>query len=245
MPKKEWTPEERQAFADKMKAARAKKKESRQDESQKNESQREASVANEDYAALLKKIEELEARQFFTQPQPQPLQPVRSITKYSLEAADWPDPRERLADEEKLKSFAFKENFILKWDVGRVNYEKDGVHYQEPKFRIELWRWKRDPETQELTNKQYRVHKATFFEDPAAAMTVASEKGIEIDDQLQKPFLDELRYMRIRDWLMGIFYPVPPVKNQGHREEVIGNRLVPVIEISSTQPTEITFEPRI
>jgi hypothetical protein len=235
---KQWTPEERKAFGEKMKAAKLAKQ-----QEEKTESKVEASVANEDYAALLKKIEELEARQFFQQPAP--VQPVRSITKYSLEAADWPDPRERLANESKLSSFAFKENFILKWDVGRVNYEKDGVHYQEPKFRIELWRWKRDPETQELTNKQYRVHKATFFEDPSAAMAVAIEKGIEVDDTLQKAFLDEMRYMRVRDWLFGIFYPTPSAKSEGHREEVIGNRLVPVIEMSSTKPTEISFEPRI
>ena len=233
MPKKNWTPEEREAFGEKMKAAKAAKQ-----QQDKVESKDEAKVANEDVAALLKRIEELETRQFFSAPV---TEAVKAITKYSISPRDWPNPCERLADEPRLQEHAFRQNYTLKWEVGRVSYGKDGVNYTEPKFRLELWRWIRDPETNELTTRQFRRKKATFFEDPDAAIQMAIDRGHEVDETLQKPFLDEMRYLRMRDWLFEIFYPVPPKPPVGRREEVIGNVLVPVVEISSTEPQNIPF----
>ena len=217
-----------------MKAAREARKAKEVDESK-----QEASVANETVDALLRRIEQLEKERFFTPPVQQA---VQAITKYSTLPQDWPNPCERLANEPALQEHAFKQNFTLKWEVGKVNYKKDGVNYTEPKFRIELWRWMRDPETQQLTTKQYRVHRATFFEDPDAAVQVASEKGIEIDDQFRKAFLDEMRYLRIRDWLMEIFYPQPAARPESVREEVVGNRLVRVLETSGYEPQVIAHD---
>lgn len=193
-------------------------------------------TSNDDVASLLRRIEEMEKQRFFS---PAPQQAVRAITKYSINSGDYPDPRERLFDESRLEEHAFKQNFILEWNIGRVNYDKDGVNYTEPKFVLEIWRWKRDPETNQLTNKKYRIHKFTFFEDPDAALQLAQEKGLDIDDRLQKPFLDEMRYLRIRDTLFEIFYPAPMQKPQVEREEVIGNQLVPVIEVSSVEAQDV------
>ena len=195
-----------------------------------------AKVNSEDISVLVKRIQELEARQFFT---PAVQEAVRAITKYSLNPSDWPDPRKRLAEESRLQRHAFKENFILEWDVGKVQYQKDGVNYTEPKFRLELWKWLEDPKSGELTTKKFRVHKVTFFEDPDAAVQIATDNGVEVDSLLQKPFLDEMRYLRVRDWLLEIFYPAPIKQSGAPREEIIGNRLVPVIETSSAEPIDI------
>lgn len=238
MPKKQWTDEERKAFGEKMKAARL-AKEKKVDVS---ESAPETLPQEDTVSELLRRIKELEERQFFSQPAPAPVQPVRAITKFSVVVSDYPDPRERLADEPKLQEHAFKHNFQLKWEVGKVSYQHDGVNYTEPKFVLELWRWMRDPDTQELTTKQYRVHRATFFEDPEAALDAARQHGVEIDDTLQKPFLDEMRYLRMRDWLFEIFYPQPVAAAKQIREEVVGNRLVRVFETSSSEKQSIPFD---
>lgn len=236
MPKKKWTDAERQAFAAKMKAARAAKT---APETEIEQSKLEAQAANLTIEELARQIEELKRNQFFSQPQVA----VKAITKYSFNPADYPDPRERLADEPKLRQHAFKENFTMEWEVGKVNYDaKDGVNYTEPKFRIELWKWLPNPETGELTNKKFRIQKATFFEDPDAAIHAANNAGVEIPQQMEKTFLDEMRYLRIRDWLFQIFWPSPVKQNRGIREEVIGNRLVPVLQVSSTEPIDIPFD---
>lgn len=234
---------EAKAWAEKMKAAREAAKEANKEVKATPEptpsEPEDVESSNEDVSALLKRIEELEQRQFFS---PQVQQAVKAITKYSINPKDWFDPTPRLADEPRLQEHAFKQNYVLKWEVGRVNYQKDGVNYTEPKFKLELWRWVRDSETNELTQKQFRRKKGTFFEDPDAAIQMAIDRGHEIDDTLQKPFLDEMRYLRMRDWLFEIFYPIPAKPQDGVREEVIGNTLVPVMEISSVDPQNIPFD---
>lgn len=250
MPRKPMTPEERKAFGAKMKAAREAKK-----NKEVEQSKVEAAAANDDVSALLKRIEELEQRNFFAQPAPAPAVAVRAITKFSINPADYPDPRDRLMAEPRLESEAFKQNFYLIWEVGKVGYKSDvdGVSYTEPKFRLEVWKYVRDgatnefvetedPKTGAKTRKGFRVHKGTFFEDPDAAIQCAQDKGITVPDSIQQAFLDEMRYLRIRDWLFEIFWPSPIKQNRGVREEVIGNRLVPVMEISSTTPVDIPFD---
>ena len=194
-------------------------------------------ISDDTVQELLNRIKELENRQFFNQAQPV----VKAVTKFSVTPHDYPDPRERLSDEPKLQEHAFKQNFTLKWEIGRTGYEKDGVSYTEPKFDLEVWRWLRD-EDGELTDKQYRVHRLTFHEDPEAAIQMARDKGLDVDETLQRDFLDEMRYLRMRDWLLEIFYPPKTQANQQTREEVIGNRLVPVLEVNSFQAVGIPID---
>lgn len=226
---------EAKAWGEQMRAARQKANKAPEEEIE--QSKAEAAVANPTIEDLMRQIEELKHSQFFSQPQVA----VRAITKYSINPQDYPDPRERIADEPKLESEAFRQNFVMEWQVGKVNYDaKDGVNYTEPKFKIELWRWLRDSEN-EITNKKFLVKKATFFEDPDAAIQAAVAAGLEVPARLEKTFLDEMRYLRIRDWVFDIFFPKPPSPIRGIREEVIGNRLVPVMEVSSTDPVDIPF----
>jgi hypothetical protein len=229
MPKKKWTPEERKAFAEKMKAARAKKT------PEIKQSEKEAAVSNETVEALLKRIEELEKGSFFQRTP----EAVKAITKFSINQSDYPDPRTRLADEPRLAQHAFKQNFALEWAVGRAQYQKDGINYTEPKFEIELWRWLTDGATGELTNKKYRIQKAVFFEDPDAAVQCAQDKGLPVDASNEQAFLNEMRYLRIRDWLFEVFWPAPMKSNDSNREEIVGNRLVPVVEVSSYQEQDV------
>lgn len=251
MPKKNMTPEERKAIGERLKAARQAKK-----EKEARASQVESSYANQDVAELIKQVEELRANQEFMTKlfggQSQPNAAVRTITKNSINLADYPDPRERLSGEPRLEQKAFKQNFTMEWAIRPHRYDaKDGVHYTEPGFRIELWRRAEDPKTGELTDKTFLVQKATFFEDIEAAVQCANEKGLNIsrpdeDGYLNpstKDFMDEMRYLRIRDWLFEIFWPAPVKESSYIREEVFDNSLRPVkiLEASSHEPKPIDF----
>lgn len=210
-------------------------------------------VQNEDVTALLRRIEELEARQFF-QPQPAPLSTVRQvITKYSFNPKDYPDPRPRLFVEPRLARFAFAINYDLSWDVQKVNYEEDGQKYQAPRFVLEILgkvidpdtnevKKEYDPATKEYREKRYIVRRGMFFEDPDAFIFIANQHGREVPEELKKDFCDEMRYLTMRDWLLEYFYPPKAQESKRRHEEVIGNRLVEVYEINSTDPAGVGLD---
>jgi hypothetical protein len=269
MPKRNWTPEQKKAWGEKMRLAREAKAsasaEHRRSAAEKIEvspSPPEINTGGEEtISALMKRIDELEKRQFFSPAQVTPVlgaQPqsstvgaqvtmqgvVGTIVKYSTNPKDYPDPRDRLFSEPKLSLKGFNRDWWdLEWEVSRVNYDtKDGLHMSEPKFQIRLIRIVED-ENGEPSNKRYILWKGTFFEDPEAAIAIAAEKGLEIPEELQKSFLDEMRYLRMRDWLTEAFYPPKPSQQKMNKTEtVIGNRLVEVYEINSVNTEEIPFE---
>lgn len=203
---------------------------------------------------LLRRIEELEReRQFFQQPVPPVAQGaqvtsggiVGTVTKYSVNPKDYPDPRDKLFEEPRLRLKGFNRDWWdLEWTVGRVNYEtKDRINTVEPKFQLKLIRIIEDPETGEPSNKRYTLWKGTFFEDPQAAIQVALDHGYEVSEQMEKAFLDEMRYLRMRDWLLEAFYPPKPSQAKVNKTEtVIGNRLVEVYEINSQESATIPFQ---
>lgn len=237
MPKKNMTPEERKAWGEKMKAAREAKKAIIQEP--KEDIQTDVNV-NE----LLKRIEQLEREKANplpnTQVTPQGL--IGVTVKYSTDPADYPDPCERLSEEPRLARFAFKENYELKFRVETASYEdKKGVNNEEPRFHVDLI-GKVFDEAGEPTNKRYIMRKLVFFEDPQAALVIARDNGIEVDQSDERNFLNEMRYLRVKDWLMGYFFPVPATSTGSKREEVIGNRLVEVYEVSSVDSQEIPFD---
>jgi len=169
---------------------------------------------------------------------------VGRITKFSVKPSDYPDPRDRLFQEQRLILQGFNRSWWdLDWSVTTTNYDgKDGLKYAEPKFQLKLIRILPDPDTQEPSNKRYVLWKGSFFEDPAAAMQIADQYGLPIDESNEKLFLDEMRYLRIRDWLMEAFYPPKPAQDKmNKREMVIDNRVVDVYEVNSTQAETIPF----
>lgn len=236
MPKKTWTPEERQAFADKMKAARAAKQKPQVEEN---------IVQNEDENALLKRILELEARLNAQGAQaPQAAPSPRTVTvKYSFNPEDYPDPRDRFFEEPKLQLRGFNKNwFELGWEVQKVNYEEDGIKLAAPRFNLEVYGVIEDPVTGEPSNKRYTMKRGVFFEDPDSFLEVASRHGVEIPERFEKWFMDEMRYLNMRDFLLDMFYPSAPTSTKQNKTEmVIGNKLVEVWEASSTDTQAVPF----
>lgn len=272
MPKKNMTPAEKKAWGEKMRLAREAKAQERASEQkldtvlsaeaagdlnpeplEVSPSAPETNVGEDTVTQLLKRIEELEKRQFFQQPVPPQQQNaqvtsggiVGTVTKYSVNPKDYPDPRDQLFEEPRLKLKGFNRDWWdLEWTVGRVNYEtKDRINTSEPKFQLKLIRIIEDPETGEPSAKRYPLWKGTWFEDPQAAIQVALDYGIEVSEEMHKTFLDEMRYLRIRDWLLEAFYPPKPNQQKMNKTEtVIGNRLVEVYEVNSTKSEDIPFQ---
>jgi hypothetical protein len=277
MPKKVWTPEERQAFGEKMKARREEKQKEREAQEgtqSHSEPQTPSSQNVEEPQALpqveaskpqleepsqdelLKRVKELESylfRMVGNQTQGQQSGPQISthggiqgtLVKYSVNPKDYPDPRDRLFEEPRLILQNFNRTWWdLEFEVTSVNYQtKDGINIKEPKFQLKLIRIIADPDTEEPSNKRYVLHKATFFEDPQAAIDVANQHGLKVAEELEKAFLDEMRYLRMRDWLLESFYlPKPDSAKQKVTEQVIENRLVKVYEHSSQNAESVPFE---
>lgn len=204
-------------------------------------------IINPEIDELRRQIEELKALHFqsarpSTQPQFQGNTLVGTVEKYNVDPAAYPNPIQRLSQEPKLQRFAFKENYELSYQVSVSSYQtKDGINTREPRFTLELHRIMFDEDTGEPTNGRYVICRAFFHEDPQAAIIVAQENGLGVDETNQKAFLDEMRYLRMRDWLLDAFYPpkASPIKNK--KQMVINNRLVDYFEVNSENSESIPF----
>ena len=162
--------------------------------------------------------------------------------KYVMDPDYYPNPVERLEKEPRLQPFAFSENFEIAYECAPIRpYEtKDGRLVTEPQFTLRLIRKVRDDDTNELTNERYVLRKGVFFEDPQTAIVIAKDHGVDFNTIPEREFLDEMRYIRFRDWLYDGFFP--PKSDQQHtnkHEVVIDNRLVEVYETSSSEAKNI------
>lgn len=233
MPKKEMSAEERKAFGEKMKAARAAKK-AQVEETVINETK--DGVSEDQYQDLLRRFEELKNS---LQSQPQTPQVntrghlVGTYEPYSTNPNYYPDPRARLAQEPKLQRFAFPMNYELDWEIQipPAFQTIDGVWRREPRFMLALKQIAINDDG-EHTEGRYTLKKLSLHEDPQAALQVAHDHGFDVDSVGEKEFLDEMRYLRMRDWLLEIFYPQKPTYRK-HIEKVFGNRLVEYSEAAS------------
>ena len=150
-----------------------------------------------------------------------------TVEKYVLDPNYYPDPRKRLAEESQLKRFAFDINYELYWTVGESRYETiDHIRTVEPKFTLVLTKIMVDEFTGQDTGGRYDIARIIMHEDPATAVTIASEMGLDIPRDDEKYFLDELRYIRFRDWLLGCFYPPAPTPEKNKRDMVIDGKVV-------------------
>ena len=204
-------------------------------------------VINPDVEALQKQIEELKSAFFNVVNQQQGAQATSSglvgtVEKYKLDPNYYPDPTERLSSEPRLQRFAFKENYELDFEISSTQYKTiDGLNMKEPKFTIYLNKVVFDEDSGEATDGRYVICNATFHEDPDAAIAVARENGLAVDDKNEKEFLDEMRYIRMRDWLMDVFYPPKPSPKSQRKEMVVGGRVVDYFEINSQDSESIPF----
>ena len=242
MPKREWTEEERKAFGEKMKAARSKAPKETQIESD------EVTISKSEFEDLLKTVTELKSQ--LQQPnQFAPNQPLQQATvtagglvgvqeKYST-TRNYPSPVERLKKESRLAPFAFEYNYDLTFDVSTSQYKTlEGVTVKEPKFEVQLHGIKLDDQGNQ-TSQRYIIRKLMFHEDPEAALTIAREQGIEVDPLNEVDFLNEMRYLRCKAWLLDIFYPPKADQSKKLKEEVIGNQVVQVFDASSENPLDL------
>lgn len=234
MPRPKKGSPEAKAIGERLKAARAAKKTAEQI--------RTPEIDQNDVSALLKRIQELEQKQFFA-----PTAPVSTtrtvITKYSFNPKDYPDPRDRFFEESKLRLKGFTRDwFDLGWEVAKVNYEEDGQKMVAPRFELELYKIMEDEETGEPTNKRYTICRGLFFEDPDSFVSIANQHGLNVPESLHNEFLDEMRYLMMRDWLLEAFYPPRSTQAKKNKKEVvIGNRLVEVFEINSENSETMPF----
>lgn len=126
------------------------------------------------------------------------------VYKYPVEKSFYPDPTERLYNDERLKRFAMRENFYFKWDVEGETYEKYGITYTEPRFVVELYRYMFD-EDGNSTGQMFLVNRQFQHEDELVARIAADRLGYTFDTH--EELLNEMRFWRIHQWLMGVFSP--------------------------------------
>lgn len=263
MAKKNWTDEERKAFADKMREARRKKNVTvngpvvppATEEPKVPEEDPVEHVAEEqgldELKRQMKEIQETNAllkAALLGQGQNQGVSLDKNnrltgeVEKYLLDPINYPDPTPRLRKEPRLQPLAFDYNYELEYSVSTSSYEtKTGVNMREPKFSVNLNRIVLDDQGQQ-TPKRYIARKLIFHEDPQAALVIARENGLEVDKTNEQAFLNEMRYLRVRDWLFDIFWPKPASPIDKIKEEVIGGTLVQVFEKSSVEPTGVEFD---
>ena len=167
---------------------------------------------------------------------------VGTVTKYSIDPNDYPSPVERLKAEPRLAPFAFALNYDLDYKLTTPSYQnKDNINYVEPKFSLELHRVVRDEQTGEATGGRYVLCRLVMHEDPQAALEVARENNIDVDPNDERAFLNEMRYLQMRNWLFESFFQ-PIATNQNTRtEQVVGGKIVEFFEINDQNSQKLPF----
>lgn len=264
MAKREWTDAERKAFGDKMREARRKKNVTVGGPVEAPPATDSPKVPSEDpteriadeqgYDELKAQLDEtnetialLKAALLGGKPQNEGLSVkgnrlTGEVEKYLLDPTNYPSPIERLRKEARLQPLAFDWNYEMDYEVTSTNYEtKAGINMREPKFQVTLNRVVLNDQG-EQTPKRYIARKMIFHEDPQAALVIARDNGIEVDKTDEQNFLNEMRYLRVRDWLFDIFWPKPVDPRGQIQEEVIGGTLVQVFTKSSEDATGVEFD---
>lgn len=153
------------------------------------------------------------------------------IFKYPVDKSFYPDPTPRLYDDPELKRFAMRENYYFKWDVSGETYEKYNITYTEPRFWVELYRFMFDEDGVTPTGKMILVARQLQHEDELAARIGAQKLGLDITEMPFQELMDEMRYQRIRQWLLALFRK-PNVEQHRRRAitQVIDGKVVEVYD---------------
>lgn len=178
---------------------------------------------------------------------------IGEVDKYLIDPAVYPNPTARLADEPRLQGVNFKHDYDLEYEFRVSSYEtKTGLNMREPDFLVTLLRVVYDaqgepvmiidPRTNKAGVKRYIARRLSFKEDPQAALVIARENNLLVDKSDEKAFLDEMRYLRVRDWLYDIFWPKPVQSQSGFLEEVINGSLVQISIKNSVEPSAPDFD---
>jgi len=228
--KRQWTDEERRAFGVKMKLSRNKKNLNNETENVVEKSPSNVVLTQEQFDALMNRLAAVEKTP--TQPVKAQEQVARLdynnrvvgvVPKYGYDSSLYHSPIDRLMNIKELERFAFRENHFLTWSPVEVEYEnKAGINMSEQRFELKLLkRLFEDDGTptplldtdgkqmydakDEPLHKSYLVSRLFYFEDPAAARTAARSLGIDVTESNSIEFLEEMRYLFCKDWLMERF----------------------------------------
>ena len=276
MPRKEWTEEQRKAFGEKMRQARAQKKNQPkqldiEEELTKNPEpvqvsegqpkdnlEQQTTIQTETNAETLlnraiEAIALLAEQQSRNVPQEVAIKAPEvkngrltgTIDRFSMNKTDYVDFTARLAEDPLLSRFGFKDNYELTYMFQPVRYQTiDGIWMQEPKITIDLIRKIYDELTGELTNGRYKEYRIVIHEDPDAAVWVAKNNGVAVpeDAEGEKAFLNEMRYLQVRDWLRECFMPKKPTSNNNRKDMVINGKLVEFFEVNSENSQKLPFD---
>lgn len=142
------------------------------------------------------------------------------ITKYPLTKEHYPDPRDRLYDDPRLRRHNLRDNYILTWEVQGEQYVKDGITYAEPRFIVQLFRRLFD-DMDEPTGQAALISRMMLHEDEFVAQIIADKMGMLQNFNSVGEMLDEIRYHRIRDWLLPIFIPVKAEEHRNKKTEMV------------------------
>ena len=160
--------------------------------------------------------------------------PVGVIQRYSVDPNNYKDPREDLASLPELERVAFKHNYMLEWDIDQLIYDtKYGTSFADPKFTLVLYRKMFDEDGQP-NGKRILIQTGIFFEDPAASIKEAAALGLPIDNANSREFLEQMRFLRYKAWLLDIFNPKRLTSTKKKvTQMVIDNKVVEVEDYST------------
>lgn len=265
MPKKDMTPEERKAWGAKMRAAREAKKEPKQPPKVPKEDAPGIDMQDDiNLKTLQRQLDEVMETNALLKAAVlgqnngdsvgvKGTQLVGEVDKYLVDEANYPDPTPRLSQEARLQTIAFGHNYELDYEFKVRSYEtKTGLNMREPEFTVTLSRIVLDdqgnrvkilnPKSGRLEEKRYRAKRLMFHEDPQAALVIARENNLDIDKSDERVFLNEMRYIRVRDWLFDVFWPRPADQRSEIQEEAVGGTIVQFFTKSSEDPSNVDFD---
>lgn len=167
-----------------------------------------------------------------------------TLDRFPVDANLYVDFTDRLSDDPSLARFGFKENYWLDYRFEVVRYQTiDNIWQQEPKITIDLNRREFNEETGLPTGGAFKMYRIVIHEDPDTAVYIARLNGIAVpeDPAGEMAFLNEMRFLQVRDWLRECFMPKKPSGHNDKREMVINGRLVEYFEVNSENAQTLPF----
>lgn len=153
------------------------------------------------------------------------------LVRYPIETSYYPNPVARLYAEPTLKRFNLEENYFFDWTVEGVEYEKYGVTYAEPKFTVRLFRRLFDDDGITPNGQFALINRQIMHEDEVVARAAADKLGLTDSFESFEDMMNEVRFLRIRQWLLDLF---TPVKVETHKnkptQQVIDGKVVEVFD---------------
>lgn len=159
------------------------------------------------------------------------------VSRYPVEKGYYPDPTKQLLNEPSLRRYAMHENYIFKWEVDGVAYEKNGVAYEEPRFTLALYRRLYNDDG-EPTGRAALVARNMLHEDQMTTRIAAHKLGLTEQlgsgEEDMRGLMDQVRYWRMQQWLFALFTP-PKVETHRNQSttEVIAGKVVEVFDTES------------